>query len=112
MNNQNLKSRLFLPNIHEYLDSINNRKSVSAKELEEFVEQVQLKTGLDNETSALIVKSFFQEIRNSMLRGETVTLRGLGKFFVASPMNITKKRIFLTFKPYKKLISRLNDHQS
>lgn len=105
------KHTSFLPTIHDYLDSIDNKKSVSAKDLEEFVEQVQIKTGLDYDTSALIVKNFFQEIRNSMLRGEIITLRGLGKFFIASPLtNSTKKRVFPSFKPYKKLIEKLNDH--
>lgn len=101
----------FLPGIEEYLETADNKKSVSSKGLEEMVAQIQIKTGLDQKTSSTIVEMFFQEIRNSILRGETVTIRGLGKFFISSPNSSNnKRRVFPVFKPYKKLINDLNDY--
>ena len=100
----------FLPGIEEYLETANNKKSVSSKGLEEIICQIQIKTGLDYKTSASVLEMFFQEIRNSMLRGEIVTIRSLGKFFVSSPLSSNnKRRVFPVFKPYKKLIKKLND---
>lgn len=97
-----------LPGIEEYLETVDNKKSVSSRGLEEFVVQVQLKTGLDKQTSKVIVQAFFQEVRNSMLRGDTVTLRGLGKFFISSPRSAkNKERVFPVFKPYNQLIKKL-----
>lgn len=99
-----------LPGIEEYLESIDNKKSVTAKGLEDFVIQVQIKTGLNQQISTTIVKAFFQEIRNSMLRGDIVTIRGLGKFYISSPKSTkNKERVFPVFKPYKQLIKKLND---
>ena len=99
-----------LPGIEEYLETVDNKKSITAQGLEEFVTQVQLKTGLDKATSKIVVQAFFQEIRNSMLRGDVVTLRRLGKFFVSSPRNSkNKERVFPVFKPYNQLIRKLND---
>lgn len=99
-----------LPGIEEYLENVDNKKSVSSKNLEEFIIQVQVKTGLNKHTSTAIVKAFFNEIRNSMLRGDVVALKELGKFFVSSPLNSkNKERVFPVFKPYKKMIRKLND---
>lgn len=99
-----------LPGIEEYLETVENKKSVSSRDLEDFIIQVQIQTGLNTHTSTAIVKAFFSEIRNSMLRGDIVVLRDLGKFFISSPRNSkNKERVFPVFKPYKKMIRRLND---
>lgn len=99
----------FLPDIHDYLESINTSKSVSAKGLEDLVFRVRAKTGLNTDICTAIVSLFFHEIRNSMLKGDIVTIRGLGKLYVSSPKHKNKKRVFPKFKPYKKLIRRMND---
>lgn len=100
----------FLPGIFDYLETLDNRKSVSVQNLEYIIFEVQVRTGLNWKTSSLLVKMFFHEIRNSMLRQEVVTFRGLGKFFISSPKSsANKKRVFPVFKPYKNLTKRLND---
>jgi len=105
-----LKPENFPYGIEEYLETVDNKKSITSKSLEEFVAQIQIKTGLDLNISTAIAKSFFAEIRNGMLRGDVVVLRDLGKFYVSSPkFSKNKKKIFPIFKPYKKMIKKLND---
>jgi len=99
----------FYPDIEEYLESTTNKKSVSSKGLEELVFKVRAATGLDYDVAQQLVRHFFQEIRNAMLRGDIVVLRGLGKFFVSSPLHGNKEHIFPKFEPYKSLSDRLND---
>lgn len=98
----------FYPDIDEYLAT--NTRSITSLGLEEFILRVRARTGVDEKIAAEITKIFFEEIRSSMLRGDIVTIRGLGKFSISSPKNKTsKKKTFASFKPYKKLIGRLND---
>jgi len=96
--------------IFEYLESANNSRSVNLKGLDELVYKVHASTDLSKEASAIVVKLFFQEIRNIMLRGECVVLRDVGKFYISSPKcSGNKKQIFPKFKPYQKLITRINN---
>lgn len=98
----------FYPDIEEYLESTTNKKSVSSKGLDELVYRVRAATGLDYDIAQQIVRLYFQEIRNAMLRGDVVALKGLGKFFVSSPLHGNEERIFPKFEPYKSLADRLN----
>lgn len=99
----------FLPDISQYLEQIDNSKSVSSKGLEELMYKINASTGIGAATSSVIIKLFFQEVRNAILRGDLVVLGGFGKFFLATPQNTkNKKRIFPKFKPYKKLIKKMN----
>lgn len=103
----------FYPDIYDYLESIQNSKSVSAKGLEDIAHRVRAHTGLDYDVSLDIVKHFFQEIRNVMLRGDMVSLTGLGKFYISSPRSSNNiKQIFPKFEPYKQLIDKLNENES
>lgn len=98
-----------LPGISEYLEQVDNDKSVNIKNLEEIVYRVNASTGIGLEASAVIVKLFFSEIRNGMLRGDVIVLAGLGKFSLSSPKKSkNKKRIFPKFKAYNSLIDRMN----
>ena len=99
----------FYPDIHEYLESVENSRSVSAKGLEEIIFKVRASTGLSYDVSAALVKHFFQEVMNGMLRGDIVTLKGLGKFYVSSPKTGNKTVIFPKFEPYHKLVKELNE---
>lgn len=99
----------FYPDIHEYLESVENSRSVSAKGLEELIFDVRASTGLSYDVASTITKYFLQEIMNGMLRGDTVTIRGLGKFFVSCPKNGNKSLIFPKFEPYRKFIQELNE---
>lgn len=104
------KDDIFFPDIDQYLENTENKKSVSIQGLEELVFKLQAATGLTQEASNAIIKLFFQEIRNAILRGEIVFLSGFGKIFMSSPKNSkNKNRVFPKFKPYKNLIRKLND---
>ena len=89
--------------IYEYLGSQDNIRSVTAKGLEEYIHKVCAHTKLDLKEATLITRLFFQEIRNSMLRGDFVLLGSLGKFYISSPRTTgNKKDIRPRFKqPYK-----------
>ena len=99
----------FYPDIHEYLETIQNKKSVSAKDLDDMVLHVRAKTGLSREICSEIVGYFFQEMRNTMLRGDQVTLRGLGKLYIVSPRTGSKRKVFTKFEPYNKLLNKINE---
>lgn len=73
--------------IYNYLESISSVKSVTIKYLDELVRTIHANTDLSKENCALIVKIFFQEIRNAMLRGELVNLPQLGKFSIRCSSN-------------------------
>ena len=99
----------FYPDINDYLDSTDNSKSVDVKGLEEFVYKICAFTGLSYDESSLVLKNFFQCIRNSMLRGDIVSLNSFGKFFVSSPKcSNNKEQIFIKFEPYPKLSKKVN----
>lgn len=99
-----------LPGIQDYLESVTDKKSVSSQGLDELIYRICAKTGLKKEISALLVSLLFSEIRNAMLRGDIVSIRELGNFYIKSPSNSKNKiRVFPKFKPYKNLLKRMND---
>ena len=104
-----MKSDDLLPNIDEYLENVDTVRSVSSKGLEELVFKVRAKTGLDIEVCEAIVAGFFQEIRNTILRGDIVKINGLGRFFVAGPCSGNKERVFPKFITSKTLKKAMND---
>ena len=98
-----------LPDIFEYLETLDNKHSISVKDLEDVILNIRAFTGLSREASELVLKHSFQEIRNAMLRGDIVTIRNFGNFFVASPRNATSKRkIFPKFKSSPTLNDKVN----
>lgn len=103
----------FYPDIHDYLDNVDNSKTVNINHLDDIVLKVRAHTGLSKEAANIVVKRFFQEIRNAMLRGEIVTLRGFGNFLVISPkVTNSKKKILPKFKPSPMLLMKINDKRS
>lgn len=97
------------PNIEEYLENIDDNVPVEIRENEELVAKVIANTGLTPESAKIIVQSFFQEIRNQILKGNTVIVKSFGKLSISSPQSGTKKKVFISFKPFKNLIRKLND---
>lgn len=96
--------------IDTHLEQINNERSISINGLDELIVKIKAKTGLSLEESEIVVRWFFQEIRNSMLRGDIVILAELGKFFISSPKTSKNKiRIFPKFKLFKKVIKKINE---
>jgi nucleoid DNA-binding protein len=103
----------FYPDIHDYLENADNSKSVKINHLDDIVLKVRAHTGLSEEAANIVVKRFFQEIRNAMLRGEIVIFRGFGKFFVLSPkVTNSKRKILPKFKPHPQLLMKVNDNRS
>lgn len=100
----------FFPDIFEHFDNSENKKSVTCRGLEEYVLRLSAATGLSKEISKEITRLLFQEMRNAMIRGEVVTIRGIGKFLLAKPSNSSnKKKVFAKFKPYPKLLKKMNN---
>lgn len=100
----------FLPDIQEYLEQTDNSKSISTTGLDELIYKMVATTGLEYDSAKIIVKLFFQEMRNAALRGQVVSITDFGKFFVSSPkVSKNKKRIFVKFKPHSKLSRKMNE---
>jgi len=93
-----------LPDIEEYLESVDENAPVSPKGLDELIYKVRASTGLSKDTCSILITLFFQEIRNQMLRGNIISLKGFGKFLIAK----RSKKIFPKFKPSKWLKNKLN----
>jgi len=97
------------PDIEEYLERIDDNVPVEIRGNEELVAKVVANTGLNYESAKIIVQSYFQEIRNQVLKGNTVIVKSFGKFSISSPKTGTKKKVFISFKPFKNLIRKFND---
>lgn len=99
------------PDIEEYLEHIDDNVPVEIRGNEELVAKVVANTGLDPESAKIIVQSFFQEIRNQTLKGNIVIMKSIGKLSISSPRSGTKKKVFISFKPFKNLIRKLNGRE-
>jgi nucleoid DNA-binding protein len=98
-----------LPGIEEYLAAQGNGHPVEVQELDHVVEALVAYCGLTKEQSTRVLSLFFQEIRSAMLKGETVDIRGLGSFFISSPVTTDNtKKVFAKFKPKRSLLNRMN----
>lgn len=99
-----------LPGIEDYCASQGDGFPVEVSELDHIIDAIVAYTGLTKEQSARITSLFFQEIRTSMLKGDTVDIRGLGMFLVSSPATTgTRKKVFAKFKPKRSLLNRMNN---
>ncbi len=97
------------PNIDDYLESVDDNIEIDIKENKELIAKVVANTGISYEFARIIVKAFFQEIRNQMLQGSNIIIKSFGKFLICSPLNGSKKNIFVQFKPFKNYIRKLNE---
>lgn len=89
---------------------LNNKKyaPINTDELSDIVAEITAHTGLTKSQAKDVLNLFFHEIRNFLLNGNIVILRGLGRFFIACPKNLTKHKIFIKFKPINQLIKKIN----
>lgn len=93
-----------LPGIDEYLEQIDDNQPITADGLEDLVYKIVVHTGLSYEASQIIVKEYFQQIRNELLKGNIINISHVGKLFIACPKNgLSKKRITTLIKPLQKL---------
>ena len=79
----------------------------------EIVSEISKSTGVDKETALAVVESFMDHLKGSIVRGESVYLRGFGSFIIKehaekTARNISKgetmiipKRRIPAFKPSK-----------
>jgi len=96
--------------IYDYLESVDNEKAVKSKGLEELIYKIHASVNVDYDTASLIVRMIFQEIRNAMLRGDEVNLRGFGKFYISSPKKSGNKiKVFPKFQPHNTLMRKINE---
>lgn len=97
-----------LPGIEDHLASIGNGVPVEVPELNHIVDAIMAYCDVTKEQATRILCLFFQEIRSAMLKGDTVDIRGLGDFFISSPVTTKNtKRVFAKFKPKKSLVNRM-----
>lgn len=96
------------PNIDEYLEQIDDNISIDSKGLEELCYKIRASTGLEIDIVKIIVRSFFQEIRNEILKGNSIIIQSFGKIAVSSPKTGNKKKVFIKFTPLKNLLGKLN----
>jgi nucleoid DNA-binding protein len=91
MEEQDLKIEL-PPDIFNYLNSMSNDDPVSIKENnEEILFKVKAKTGLDIEKIEIVLNTIFQEIRNKLSSGESISLNPLGVLAIKKTTNSTVK---------------------
>lgn len=78
--------------------------------LEHLVYKVHATTGLGVQKCEAIVKSFFKNMRNVLLDGDSIVIEGFGQMILSSPKTTNNdKRIFVKFKNSKVLYRKLND---
>ncbi len=85
----------------------------------ELVKEIASQTGIDNSTVLEVVEGLMESIKNSMINGEEVYLRGFGSFIIKhraekTARNITKNTTMivpahniLAFKPSKAFIEKM-----
>ena len=105
-----MKKPELLPDIEDYLESIDNSLPVSIIGLEHIEGAILAKTELNEYDSKVVLRLFFQEIRNYLLRKNKVDIRSLGQFYISSPRTSNNsKKVFVKFKAKKSLIRKLNE---
>lgn len=97
------------PNIESYLQNNNYNAPINVSNNQELIYKVIASTGLNYESAKIIIEYIFEEIRNQIFNNKIVIIKKLGKFLISSPINGTKKKIFIKFKPYKELMRKLNE---
>lgn len=100
---------IFYPDIDDYLGKVSNHQAVTTQGLEDLIKRVESFTGLSSEAATIVVRTYFQEIRNAVLKGEEVLLTGIGKLYINSPsVSKNKKAVTLKFVMNKGLKNKLN----
>jgi nucleoid DNA-binding protein len=102
--------------IYEYLDDYGTESSSYLDGLEELVGFVRAYLGTDKDKAEIIINSFIIEIKNAMLRGDIVLLKGFGKLYCGGT-RLRKGRSKLyhisinpKFKAAKSIYNKLNEH--
>ena len=59
----------------------------------EIVSEISKSTGVDKETALAVVESFMDHLKGSIVRGESVYLRGFGSFIIKERAEKTARNI-------------------
>lgn len=59
----------------------------------EVVNDIYKKTGVDRETALEVVEAFMEAVKDSLVRGENVYLRGFGSFIIKERAEKTARNI-------------------
>jgi nucleoid DNA-binding protein len=97
------------PNIDDYNTENYDGESVTLENLDHLISKIVARTGLTYDQVSIIVKIYFNEIRNQILLGKTVNIGNLGKLFCdvkTTKKSKDKHSIKLKFKASKLLIKR------
>lgn len=96
------------PDINSYLEQIGDGYPVTANGLENLINKVVIHTGIKYEISEIIIKHYFQELRNAMLRGDIIYLNKIGKLYIRCPKNGTsKKTVVPVIKAFKNINKKI-----
>lgn len=102
-----------LNNLFDFPEEIDIGKDTSIKTdgLEEMIAYTSSRTGVDPIICEIIVQHFFQEIRNAMIRGDIVSLKKLGYFYIKCRYNGTTIGPSVTpkFKPTNVLRKKIHE---
>ena len=74
--------------IDEYLETDNGIARISAKDLDELILKIRSNTGLEISQIKIIVSYLFQEIRNQLLKGNSVQINNFGTFNINRFYNV------------------------
>lgn len=85
----------------------------------EIVNQIAEKTGLSKKEVSVVVESFMETVKDSLLRREHISLRGFGNFIIKHRAKKTARNIqknttviidahdFPSFKPAKEFVEKM-----
>lgn len=102
------KNNQLLPDIEDYREALDDLVPVSVEGLEHMVVGIAAHSSLSKEEAEIVLREFFQVIRNFMLKNIRVTLIRLGSFYIGNPNRNYKKRVVARFKAAKGLSHKIN----
>lgn len=97
----------FLPDIIDYNESDNYGLDCIPDNIDHLVELIAAKEHISKDIARFIVINFFSEIRNNILKGNTVMLNGLCKFYWLRNKT-DKSKYSLTFSLSQKMKGAIN----
>ena len=92
------------PDINDYLEQVSDDAPIDVDNFEELIFKIRAQTGLEVNSIKILLKTYFQEIRNQMLKGNKVILNKIGKFKITYG-----KKTFVNFKANPFIISKINE---
>ena len=93
-----------LPGIEEYLESIDYNFPINVKELEELTLILCARSGLPKKSAEILLRTFLSEMRNQIIKGNTVMLKRLGKMRAVCSKN---NHVRVKFSPAKRITKKL-----